>query len=132
MPQLRALIRQRFDEMRAHERAYVRSLQEVARIKSEFISVASHELRTPISIIHGFHELLAEGALGELNEDQKRAIAAIGDGTAQLVRIADDATRIAQIEGERLVLSPDDQDVSSLLKTAVHSATAEARGRRVS
>jgi signal transduction histidine kinase len=123
---------QRFDEMRAHERAFVRSLQEVARIKSEFISVASHELRTPISIIHGFHELLAEGALGELNEDQKRAIAAIGDGTAQLVRIADDATRIAQIEGERLVLSPDDQDVSSLLKTAVHSATAEARGRRVS
>jgi signal transduction histidine kinase len=122
---------QRFDEMRTRERAYVESLKEVARIKSEFISVASHELRTPISVIHGFQELLAEGALGELNEDQKRAVVAIGEGTAQLVRIADDATRIAQIEGERLVLSLDDQDVSSLLKTAVHGVTAEARGRRV-
>ena len=123
---------ERFDEMRAHERAYVRSLQEVARIKSEFINVASHELRTPISTIHGFHELLADGALGELNEDQKRAIAAIGEGTAQLIRIAEDATRIAQIESERLVLSLEDHDVSSLLKTAVHSVTAEARGRMVS
>jgi signal transduction histidine kinase len=123
---------QRFEEMRAHERAYVRSLQEVARIKSEFISVASHELRTPISVIHGFQELLAEGALGALTEKQRRAVQAIGEGTAQLVRIADDATRIAQIEGERLVLSVDDYDISNLLKTAVHSATAEARGRRVS
>ena len=123
---------QRFDEMRQHERAYVRSLEEVARLKSEFISVASHELRTPISIINGYQELLVDGSLGALNEDQRRAVEAIGQGTSQLVRIADDATRIAQIEGERLVLSCSDQVVPSLLRTAVHSATAEARGRRVS
>src|SRR5262245_5126959 len=123
---------QRFDEMRQHERAYVRSLKEVARVKSEFISVASHELRTPISVIHGYQELLAHGSLGDLNEDQKKAVDAIGEGTSQLVRIADDATRIAQIEGERLVLALDDEDVTALLKQAVHGATAEARGRRVS
>jgi len=122
----------RFDEMRQHERAYVHSLEEVARLKSEFISVASHELRTPISIIRGYQELLADGSLGLLNEHQHKAVEAIGEGTSQLAKIADDATRIAQIEGERLVLSCADQEVPALLRNAVHSATAEARGRRVS
>jgi signal transduction histidine kinase len=122
---------QRFDEMRRHERVYVHSLKEVARLKSEFISVASHELRTPISVIKGFQELLAHGMLGALSEDQKAAVRAIGDGTATLERIADDATRVAQIEGERLMLDPGDHDIADLLTAAVRQVTAEARGRQV-
>src|SRR6185369_15626050 len=50
-----------FDDMRRRQRTYVRSLQEVARAKSEFIAVASHELRTPISIIRGWEDLLRGG-----------------------------------------------------------------------
>jgi signal transduction histidine kinase len=121
----------RFDDMRQHERAYVHSLEEVARLKSEFISVASHELRTPISVIRGFQELLVDAMLGPVNEQQKKALVAIGEGTDSLLKIADDATRIAQIEGERIVLAPDDHDVSDLLKAATHDALEEARGRQV-
>lgn len=121
----------RFDAMRQHERAYVHSLQEVARLKSEFIAVCSHELRTPISIIRGFQELLVHEVMGPLSEEQKRAVRAIGEGTIKLEEIADNATHMAQIEGERLVLALDDHDVSDLVKTAVRTATDEARGRRV-
>jgi nitrogen fixation/metabolism regulation signal transduction histidine kinase len=53
----------RFDDMRRRQRDYVNNLREVARVKSEFISVASHELRTPISVIRGFHELMLQGKL---------------------------------------------------------------------
>lgn len=121
----------RFDAMRQHERAYVRSLEEVARVKSEFIAICSHELRTPISIIRGFQELLVHEDMGPLSAEQKNALRAIGDGTVKLVEIADNATRMAQIEGQRLVLELDDHDVSDLVKTAVRTATDEARGRRV-
>ncbi len=121
----------RFDAMRQHERAYVRSLEEVARLKSEFIAVCSHELRTPISIIRGFQELLVHEVMGPLSEEQKKAVRAIGEGTVKLEKIADNATRMAQIEGERLVLTLDDHDVADLVKTAVRTATDEARGRRV-
>src|SRR5687767_6581922 len=67
----------RFDLMRQRERAYVHSLEEVARVKSEFINVCSHELCTPISIIRGFQEMLGDGSMGEVNEHQQKALQAI-------------------------------------------------------
>jgi len=121
----------RFDAMRQHERAYVHSLKQVARLKSEFLAVASHELRTPISVIRGFQELLAAHALGSLTDDQTMAVRAIGEGTVALEKIADDATRMAQIEGERLVLNLEEHDVAQLVSAAVRIATGEARGRDV-
>jgi signal transduction histidine kinase len=121
----------RFDAMRQHERAYVRSLEEVARVKSEFISVCSHELRTPISIIRGFQELLQNEVMGPLSAEQKKAVRAIEEGTIKLEQIADNATRMAEIESQRLILAFDDHDVSDLVKVAVRSALHEARGRRV-
>lgn len=121
----------RFDAMRQHERAYVHSLKEVARVKSEFIAVASHELRTPISVIRGFQEMLADLVLGPLTEKQVMAVTAIGEGTVTLEKIADNATRMAQIEGERLTLNREAHEVGDLVKAAVRTATDEARGRQV-
>lgn len=121
----------RFEDMRQHERAYVTSLREVARLKTEFISVASHELRTPISIISGYQELLAQSRLGPLTTQQDLAVEAIGQGVKTLSRIADDATRIAQIEGERLVLSLGEYDVPEILTEAMREALDQAQGRRL-
>ena len=121
----------RFEGMRQQQRDYVASLQEAARIKSEFISVASHELRTPISIINGFRELMADGALGPLTEKQAQALVAIANGVATLDSIAARATRMAQIDGERLVLSPADHDVADIVDEAIATATRWGEGRSV-
>jgi signal transduction histidine kinase len=121
----------RFDTMRQHERAYVTSLREIARLKSEFIAVASHELRTPISVVHGWVELLLDGVLGPVTGEQKRALDAIDESARALAKIADDATRMAQVDGERLVLHLGDHSVADLLSRATQQILAEARGRRV-
>ena len=121
----------RFDEMRRHQRAYVASLKEVARVKSEFINVASHELRTPASVIKGYQELLLQGILGPLTSQQRQALEAIGRGVGTLVRIAEDATRVAQIEESQLALQRGDHDVASLLRRAAEAALAGSGGRKV-
>jgi len=121
----------RFGDMRQQQRAYVTSLQEVARVKSEFISVASHELRTPISVVHGFQQLMRDGLLGPVSPDQDEALEAIGRSVADLTRIAEDATRVAQIESERLVLAWAPHEVAGLIEEAVQEAVAEALTRRV-
>ena len=121
----------RFEEMREHEKVYVRSLEEVGRIKSEFIDVASHELRTPISIIRGFHDLFATGGLGPVTPAQTKALVAIEASLMSLTRVAEDATKMAQIEGERLVLTIDDYDVASVLRQGVADAMTDARKREL-
>ena len=120
---------ERFEEMRQREKVYVQSLEEVARMKSEFINVASHELRTPISIIRGFHDLFASGGLGEITPAQTKALEAIESSLLSLTRVAEDATKMAQIEGERLVLTVDDFDVSTVLRQGVADAISDARKR---
>jgi signal transduction histidine kinase len=121
----------RFREMRQRQRAYVASLEEVARLKTEFISVASHELRTPMSVIRGYHELFVGDMLGPLTQPQREALEAIGESVTMLNRIADNATRFAQIEGDRLDLRPADYPVASLVHRAMERARAEAKGRAV-
>jgi signal transduction histidine kinase len=120
-----------FDDMRRRQREYIRTLKEAARIKSEFINVASHELRTPATIIRGYQEMMAQNALGPLTPQQRQAVDATLHSVDTLVRIAEDATRIAQIESDDLELQLSDQDVAEFVGEAVATVRAAASGRNV-
>jgi signal transduction histidine kinase len=120
-----------FDGMRRRQRQYIHSLEEVARVKSEFLSVCSHELRTPISVLRGYHELMLDGKIGELNPQMRRALEAGERSLDTLTRVAENATRVAHIEGDRLVLARDDHDVDQMVDEAIAAARALGAGRRV-
>ena len=121
----------RFREMRQRERVYVSSLEEAARLKSRFISVVSHELRTPLSTIQAYQDLIEAGGLGEVPPSQKQALEAIREELQKLTRIAEQATQVAQIQGERLQLSLAPQPLASIVDRAVGAALASAPGRSV-
>ena len=121
----------RFLEMRQHEKHYVSELQEVARQKSEFIAIASHELRTPISVIKGFMELFTNGALGQTTDEQRQALGAIERAITHLTQIAENATRVAQMESERLILNLDDHDVAQIAQEAIGAAAVDAPNRNL-
>jgi signal transduction histidine kinase len=122
----------RFDDMRRRQRTYVRSLQEVARAKSEFIAVASHELRTPISIIRGWEDLLRGGLVTAGTPSYVEGLDAIARACQSLEKIAVSATRMAQSSGAEGAPSPSVCAVESLLTDAVLEASAVAPERQVS
>lgn len=120
-----------FGNMRSHLRVYVSTLEEVTRLRSEFISIASHELRTPITIIRGLQELMDDEALGPVTPEQKQALESMDQSLSTLTKIAEDATRMSLIESERLTLELDDCSIDMIVKQAIESANANAAGRSV-
>src|SRR5215471_16640486 len=121
-----------FDDMRRRQRTYVRSLQEVARAKSEFIAVASHELRTPISIIRGWEDLLRGEFVKPGTPSYAEGLDAIGRACQSLEKIAVSATRMAQSDGKEGPPAPAPCAVEPLLTDAVREASSVAPERQVS
>ena len=65
-------------------RSMTERLDELDRLKAEFVSIASHELKTPIHIINGYAEMVEEGTLGPVSEKQHEALARIREQTSQM------------------------------------------------
>ena len=98
-------------------------LSEVSRLKTEFIGVASHELRTPVTSLLLAAQLLEEGAAGALNADQAEIVAAQREDLARLDELLRDLLDITKLEAgatpqQLISVSPHD------LVAAAHNAVA--------
>jgi signal transduction histidine kinase len=87
-------------------RSMAARLAELDRLKAEFVSVASHEIKTPLSVIRGYVSLLADGIYGEVTEKQKKTLGAVSDQTDRLNRLVHRLLDISRFEagGGRLEL----------------------------
>lgn len=77
-------------------------LKELDELKSDFVSIASHELRAPLTSIKGFSDLLLDKVVGEVNEKQHRYLTKISTNTDRLARLIDNLLSISKIEAGRL------------------------------
>jgi signal transduction histidine kinase len=89
-------------------RSMTEQLQELERLKAEFLGVATHELRTPINVIGGYAELLEDGLYGAVTEKQREALATIRDQARVLSRLTTQLLDLSRLEagGFRLELAP--------------------------
>lgn len=111
--------------------ARVEALDELARLKTEFLSTVSHELRTPLSLIHGYSELLVARAnrlSGEQVSDMAREIHV---GSQTMANLVDDLLDFSRIEQERLELRRKDVCVSDLLERLADAHRHEPHGERL-
>jgi len=81
--------------------AAVIRLQELDRLKNEFIQNVSHELRTPLALVRGYAELLDDGELGELSPQQQKSVAIITRRTRMLSGLVEDITLILEVESRQ-------------------------------
>jgi len=94
------------------------ALRQANLTKSEFVSTMAHELRTPMSCIYGYAEMLGTGMMGALTPQQQEFIDTIGENAQRMDTIVNDMLDISQIETGRLRLTLRQVD----LRTAIDEA----------
>jgi signal transduction histidine kinase len=98
-------------------------LRELDEQKTEFISLASHQLRGPLTAIKGYSSMLLEGDFGQLSSQIKEAIETVFKSTQALVVIVGDYLDITRIEQGRMKYDFVDFDVKDLVQTVVTEVT---------
>jgi signal transduction histidine kinase len=75
------------------------------KVKDEFLSVTSHELRTPLNLILGYTAMIAEGVMGDISSDQKRALDKVAIHTNDLLSMINDMLYATSLEAK--VMEPE-------------------------
>ena len=96
--------------------------REVDRMKTEFISVASHELRTPMTVIYGFTELLLTSKVSL--EEQRQWLERIYKESQRLTNIVDDLLNVSRIESGRLSLKLEAISIQSIVSQVIEQFNA--------
>jgi len=118
----RFLLLQDVTERQTLERALAEAREAVEASeeeKAEFMSIASHEMRTPITSIKGYADLLARGKVGPLSETQANFSRAICVNADRMAALVSDLSDVAKLESGRLRLELGSVDVSEVVKDAV-------------
>jgi PAS domain S-box-containing protein len=113
---------------RAKQRISV--LEELNRLKNEFVSNISHELRTPLASIIGFSETIDSDA--SMPEDMKKEFnKIILDEAKRLANLINDVLDISKIEGGKIVLNKTEFDINEILKKSIEKIRAYAEAKRI-
>ena len=94
-------------------------LRQMDKAKDEFVSVASHELRTPMTVIRGSISLLEREQLGPVNDQQKDVLNRMSVNTKALIDLVNDMLDLSKLEANKLELKLTDQPIQPLVNEAL-------------
>jgi two-component system phosphate regulon sensor histidine kinase PhoR len=107
----------------------VTELRRVEAMRRDFVTHASHELKTPITAIRGFAEMLAEGSVPAA--DQQRILGIVRDHVERLERLVEDLLELARAEGDQPQLRRVPLELAPLARTALEGLEARFAERRI-
>ena len=124
------------DEVRRSEAALLRDevdrMAHLERLKSDFLRLASHELRGPLGVLRGYLEMLEAGDLGPVPPEVAATYRVLATSVDGMARLVESMLETARLDDRRLVLDAGGHDLRSLVAEAVDSQrTALTDGHRL-
>jgi signal transduction histidine kinase len=107
-----------------------RRAQELEHAKDEFVSLASHQLRTPATAVKQFIGMFLEGYAGKLTKEQTAIMQQAYDSNERQIRIVEDLLNVARLESGKLRISLAKVDLRKLVEASIQENTVVTDARR--
>ena len=130
---VRREVKEREEVTRLAERLKVANakLKELDELKTEFLSIASHQLRTPLSIIKGYTSLMEEGAYGKPHAEMLPILHNIDESNERLIRLVDEFLNVSRIEQGRTQYRFAPMDLSATIQSVVTELKEKAVTKQI-
>jgi len=115
----------------AEEARHHAQLQEL-ELKDQFISHVSHELRSPLTVVYSFVEILLDGLAGEINEQQREFLQIAQRNATQLRQMIEDLLEVTRAQTGKLVVNPCRMAVGQEIEATLEGLRPQASAKRVS
>lgn len=112
---LNASLQQRVNEATKELTLTNKQLRKLDETKDEFISMASHQLRTPLTSIKGYLDMVLQGDLGKINATQRAALSDAYLSSERMVSLINDFLNISRLQTGKFIIDRRSSDVSSAL-----------------
>lgn len=107
------------------------ALKQTARLKEEFVSMISHELRSPLTAIQAFLSLMAEGVYGELNEHGKNKVTVAERNCTRLIKLINDLLDIDKMQAGKLSLNISRISLGDVVARSIDAVRGIAEQERI-
>ncbi|MFA5997218.1 MAG: HAMP domain-containing sensor histidine kinase [Candidatus Paceibacterota bacterium] len=109
----------------------VANLHELDKMKSDFISVAAHQLRTPLAGVRWVLKLLLDGDLGSISEEQKGMVERGYENSDRMSQLVDELLNVSRIENGKFGYKLEKNDFMKLLDTLMENTVLQSKERNV-
>jgi len=96
-----------------------KKIKEVDQMKDEFISIASHELRTPVTGIKGYTSMILEGSFGKINEKMRESLTMVNSAAERLASLVEDLLNVSRIEQGRFKMELNSTEPGQIIKDTI-------------
>jgi two-component system sensor histidine kinase ChiS len=108
-----------------------KKVKEVDEMKDEFISMASHELRTPVTGIKGYSSMIMDGSFGLISDQIKNAVTIINASSNRLVTLVDDLLNVSRIEQGRMQTALKPLNIYGIIDEVVKELEVQADQKKL-
>lgn len=124
-------LQQRIDAATAELRTSNTQLRHLDKTKDEFLSMASHQLRTPLTSVKGYLSMVLEGDAGKVNEMQKQLLSEAYTSSERMVHLIHDFLNVSRLQTGKFMLELHPYDIAKLIDEEVKSLQRVAELRNM-
>lgn len=103
----------------------------IEKMKTEFVSVAAHQLRTPLSAIKWTIRMILDGDVGEINEEQRELLEQTYISNERMIKLINDLLDVSRIEEGRLLYDQEDTRIEDVLDSVIEASQEMLRNKNM-